>query len=97
MATYVTLANITDQGIRNMKDLSRRLQNAEQTFSQMGAQLREVYLMMGPYDYVVIAEAPDDETMARISLAVAGQGNVRTQTSRAFDRAEMLQVVEGLP
>lgn len=97
MPTYVTLANITDQGIRNMKDLSRRLQNAEQTFAQMGATLREVYLLMGDHDYVVIAEAPDDETMARISLAVAGQGNVRTQTVRAFDRSEMLKIVEGLP
>jgi uncharacterized protein with GYD domain len=97
MPTYITLANITDQGIRNMKDLSRRLQNAEQTFAQMGAQLKEVYLLMGQYDYVVIAEAPDDATMARIALAVAGQGNVRTQTFRAFDRSEMVGLVEGLP
>ncbi len=97
MPTYITLGTLTDQGIRNMKDLSRRLQNAEQTFEQMGAKLREVYLMLGGYDYVVIAEAPDDETMARISLVIAGQGNVRTQTGRAFDRSEMLGIVEGLP
>ncbi len=97
MPTYIALSNLTDQGIRNMKDLSRRLQNAEQTFAQMGAQLREVYLVMGQYDYVVVAEAPDDQTMARITLAIAGQGNVRTQTMRAFDRSEMLGLVEGLP
>ena len=97
MPTYITIANLTDQGIRNMKDLSRRLQNAEQQFAQMGAELKEVYLLMGQFDYIVIAEAPDDETMARITLAVAGQGNVRTQTTRAFNREEMLRVVEGLP
>ena len=97
MPTYVSLGTLTDQGIRNMKDLSRRLQNAEQTFEQMGAKLREVYLLLGAYDYVVIAEAPDDETMARIALVIAGQGNVRTQTSRAFNRSEMLEIVEGLP
>jgi uncharacterized protein with GYD domain len=96
MPTYISLANITDQGIRNMKDLSQRLQNADQTFAQLGATLREVYLLMGPYDYVVIGEAPDDETMARVALAVAGQGNVRTQTFRAFDRSEMLGLVEDL-
>ena len=96
MPTYITLSNLTDQGIRNMKDLSRRLQNAEQTFEQMGAQLREVYMVMGQYDYIVIAEAPDDESMARVSLTIAGQGNVRTQTFRAFDRSEMLGLVEGL-
>lgn len=97
MPTYISLANITDQGIRNMKDLSQRLQNADQTFAQLGATLREVYLLMGQYDYVVIGEAPDDETMARVALAVAGQGNVRTQTFRAFDRSEMSGLVEGLP
>ncbi|MCH7812316.1 MAG: GYD domain-containing protein, partial [Chloroflexi bacterium] len=59
--------------------------------------LREVYLQMGQYDYIVVADAPDDETMARIALTIAGQGNVRTQTFRAFDRSEMLKVVEGLP
>ena len=97
MPTYISIANLTDQGIRNMKDLSRRLQNAEHTFAQMGAELKEVYLLMGQFDYVVIAEAPDDETMARITLTVAGQGNVRTQTSRAFNREEMMKLVEDLP
>jgi uncharacterized protein with GYD domain len=97
MPTYISLSNLTDQGVRNMKDLSRRLHNAEQTFASMGATLREVFLVMGQYDYVVIADAPDDETIARISLAIAGQGNVRTQTFRAFDRADMMKIVEGLP
>ncbi len=97
MPTYISLANITDQGMRTMSDLARRLQNAEQTFSQFGATLREVYLAMGQYDYVVIAEAPDDETIARVSLAIAGQGNVRTQTFRVFDRKEMVRLVDGLP
>ena len=97
MPTYIALANLTDQGVRTMKDLSRRLQNAEQTFAGMGAQLKEIYMVMGQYDYVVVAEAPDDATMARITLAIAGQGNVRTQTFRAFDRSEMLKLVEGLP
>jgi uncharacterized protein with GYD domain len=97
MPTYIALSNLTDQGVRNMKDLSRRLQNAEAMFQQFGATLREVYLVMGPYDYVVVAEAPDDETISRVSLAIAGQGNVRTQTFRAFDRAEMLKLVDGLP
>ena len=97
MPTYIALSNLTDQGVRNMKDLSRRLQNAEQTFAQFGATLREVYLVMGQYDYVVVADAPDDETISRVSLAIAGQGNVRTQTFRAFDRNEMISIVEGLP
>lgn len=97
MPTYIALAKLTDQGVRTMKDLSRRLQNAEETFRGLGAELKEVYLVMGEYDYVVICEAPDDETIARVSLAVAGQGNVRTSTFRAFDRQETMRLVEGMP
>lgn len=97
MPTYITLANLTDQGVRTMKDLAQRLQNADQSFAQMGGQLRDVYLTMGQYDYVVLADAPDDATMAKIALTIAGQGNVRTQTLRAFDRKEMIELVEGLP
>jgi uncharacterized protein with GYD domain len=52
---------------------------------------------MGAYDYVVIAEAPDDETMTRVSLAVSSQGNVRTQSFRVFTEAETLRMLEGGP
>ena len=97
MPTYITLATLTDQGIRTMTDLPRRLQNAEATFRKMGGQLKEIYLVMGAYDYVVISEAPNDETAAKVALTVGGQGNVRTQTFRAFDRQEMLKLVEDLP
>ncbi len=97
MPTYITLATLTDKGVRTMKDLPQRIENAEKTFVQMGAQLRDIYLVMGAYDYVVVAEAPDETTMARIAIALAGQGNVRTQTFRAFDRNEMVALVEDLP
>ncbi len=95
MPTYVVLASLTDQGARTMDDLPRRLENARATFRASGAELRQLYFAMGVYDYVVIAEAPDDETMARVALAVSSQGNVRTNSFRVFDEREMLQLVEG--
>ena len=97
MATYVSLVTFTDQGIRTMRDLARRLENADQTYRSLGAELKNIWLVMGQYDYVVLSEAPDDETAARVALAVASQGNVRTQTFRAFGREEMQKLVEGLP
>lgn len=97
MATYVTLATLTDQGIRTMKDLARRFQNADQTFESFGARIEEIFLLLGAYDYVVISEAPDDESIAKVMLAIGGQGNVRTQTFRAFRRDETLRLVEGIP
>jgi uncharacterized protein with GYD domain len=96
MPTYVVLANLTDQGARTMEDLPRRLENARSTFRTLGAELKTLYFAMGPYDYVVIAEAPDDETITRVALAVSGQGNVRTITFRVFTEAEALQLIEGI-
>jgi uncharacterized protein with GYD domain len=78
-----------------MIDLPKRLENARATFRQMGAEMKQLYFAMGTYDYVVIAEAPDDETMTRVSLAVSSQGNVRTNSFRVFTEPEMLAVVEG--
>lgn len=96
MATYVILATLTDQGARTMEDLSRRLENARATFKDQGADLKHIYFAMGAYDYVVIAEAPDDESITRVSLAVSSQGNVRTNSFRVFTEAEALQLVEGM-
>jgi len=93
MPTYVVLANLTDQGVRTMTDLPKRLENARATFREMGADMKQLYFAMGAYDYVVIAEAPDDETMTRVSLAVSSQGNVRTNSFRVFTETEMLGIV----
>jgi uncharacterized protein with GYD domain len=97
MGTYIMLASLTDQGVRTVKELPRWLQGSEQLFRSMGAELRDVYLVMGPYDWVVIFEAPSDEVAAKLALAVGAQGNNRTQTLRAFGRAETLKLVEALP
>ncbi len=96
MATYVVLASLTDQGARTMDDLQRRLENARDTFRTLGGSLTQIYFAMGTYDYVIIADAPDDETMTRVSLAVGSQGNVRTNTFRVFTEQEALKLVEGL-
>lgn len=95
MPTYVVLANLTDQGARTMDDLRPRLENARATFRAKGAELKSIYFAMGQYDYVVLADAPDDETMTRVALAVSGQGNVRTNTFRVFTETEALGLVGG--
>ncbi|MEX0750468.1 MAG: GYD domain-containing protein [Dehalococcoidia bacterium] len=96
MATYVVLCNLTDQGARTMHDLPSRLENARATFRQHGAELKQLFFAMGVYDYVVVAEAPDDETMSRVSMSVSSQGNVRTSSFRVFTEDELLKLVEAL-
>ena len=63
----------------------------------MGADIKQVFLTMGQYDLVVIAEAPDDETIAKFILATGSLGNVSTQTMRAFTEDEFRKIVAGMP
>lgn len=97
MPTYIALMNWTDQGVRTAKDTVDRYESARGTLEQSGVRLKDVYWTVGPYDLVTIAEAADDETVAAGLLALAGQGNLRTTTLRAFNPDEMRGVVGQLP
>jgi uncharacterized protein with GYD domain len=89
MATYVVLVNYTEQGIRNVKDTTKRADAVRDLAKKFGATVREFYWTMGKYDLVVIFDAPDDAVMTALSLTIAQAGNVRTQTMRAFLRDEV--------
>lgn len=97
MATYITMLNFTQQGVENIKDAPDRLAAASQAFEAMGAEMKQFFLTMGRYDAVVIIEAPDAETVAKLALTIGSQGNVQTETLRAFSQDEFLDIVSGLP
>ncbi|BDG10218.1 GYD domain-containing protein [Anaeromyxobacter paludicola] len=96
MATYVCLLNYTDQGIRSIKESANRLDLAKKTFQSAGAELKQFYLALGTYDLVIVADAPDDETIARILLGLGSLGNVRTQTLRVFPEPEFRKIIGSL-
>lgn len=93
MPTYVSLINWTDQGIRAFKDTVDRAEAGKQLAGSFGGSLKEIYWTIGPYDIVVVSEAPDDETATAFALTLSAQGNVRTTTMRAFDGEEMRAIV----
>ena len=97
MATYIILVRFTQQGIQNIKQGPTRLDAAKQTFRAIGAEMKEFYSVMGRYDIVLVVEAPDDETMAKVTLAIGSLGNVRTETLRAFTEDEYRKVIADLP
>jgi uncharacterized protein with GYD domain len=93
MATYVVLANFTDQGVRNAKDSPKRADAFKDMAKKCGATVKEIFWTQGLYDIVTIVEAPDDVTATALALSVGALGNVRTQTLRAFSAADMKGVV----
>jgi uncharacterized protein with GYD domain len=93
MPTYIALINWTDQGVRNFKDSVDRYEAAQSQMRSIGLEFQAIYWTLGAHDIVGVVEAPDDETLAAGLLAVAGQGNIRTTTLRAFSADEMRGVV----
>jgi uncharacterized protein with GYD domain len=96
MATYVLLCNYTDQGIRNVKDSSKRRAAAKELGKKLGVEIKTAYLAMGVYDIILIAEAATDEAVARWALTLASKGNVRTTTVKAFPEAEFDKILAAI-
>ena len=97
MATFITLVNYTKKGVENIKESPARLDAAKAAFRAAGAEIKGFYLVLGRYDIVLIAEGPDAETAAGLALAIGSQGNVRTETLRAFTEEEYRKIVAALP
>ena len=96
MAKYILLLNWTEQGVKTVKDSAKRYDAAKDVAKQLGVTMETIYLTFGPYDLVVLVDAPNDEAIATFGLRVASQGNVRTTTLKAFTEAEYRRVIEAI-
>jgi uncharacterized protein with GYD domain len=97
MPAYVILMNLTEQGVKNIKDAPARLEATTKALEAAGGKLTDFYVTMGPYDYVAIAEGPGDEVALAQLLGLGMQGNVRTMTLKAFTKEELAGIVKKLP
>ena len=97
MPTYVTLFNWTDEGIRNVKDSPDRVAQASAAIQAAGGEMKAIYVTMGQYDIVAITELPNDEVASAVVLAIAGAGNVRSETMRAFTMDEFSGIASNMP
>jgi uncharacterized protein with GYD domain len=97
MAHYISLVRYTQKGVENIKQSPSRLDAAKKAFESAGGKIHGWYLTMGQYDAVLISEAPDDESAAKVSLTLATLGNVRTETLRAFTESEYRKIIAALP
>jgi len=94
MATYIALLQYTDQGIRNVKETTSRAAAAKEAAAKLGVKFNDLFWTLGHYDLVILAEAPDDETMTAVMLKLASLGNVKSQTLRAFRANEMEAIIK---
>jgi uncharacterized protein with GYD domain len=98
MPTYVMTFNLTLQGIQNVKDIPGRVEAAKKMVKSMGGEVKAFYGILGAdYDTMFILEAPNNESVARMALAISSLGNVRTSTHRAFSEEEFGKLISDLP
>ena len=93
MATYILLGQFTEQGIKNVKDTTKRAQALKDLAKKFNATITGLYWTLGQFDVAAIIDAPDDVSVNGLLLSLGTQGNVRTQTLRAFSADEMGQIL----
>jgi uncharacterized protein with GYD domain len=93
MALYVTLSNFTDQGVRSIKDTLKRAEAFKAMAEKSGVKVHSILWTLGQYDLVTIVEADDDIAATAMGLSIAALGNIRGQTLKAFDAADMAKII----
>jgi uncharacterized protein with GYD domain len=91
------MARWTQQGIEKIKESPARLNAFKQLVESGGGAVKGFYMVTGQYDMVVVTEAPNDEVVAKVALAMASKGGVRTETLRAFTEDEYRKIIAALP
>jgi uncharacterized protein with GYD domain len=97
MPHYISLLRYAQKGIENIKQGPSRTDAAKKLFESAGGKMKAFYMTLGQYDAVAISEFPNDETAARVMLTAGMQGNIRTETLRAFTEEEYRKIVAALP
>lgn len=93
MATFITTINFTPQGMTNISDTGKRAAALKASAKKMGVKITDIFWTMGAFDGFLVFEAPDDESATALMLHIGSQGNVQTQTARAFTATEMEKIL----
>src|SRR5262245_43138782 len=97
MATFITTMHFTEPGIKAVRDTCERAAASKAAAEKLGVKVAGQYWTLGAFDGVIVLEAPSEETAAAALLHLGSLGNIRTQTARAFDAAEMQKILGLLP
>jgi uncharacterized protein with GYD domain len=84
MPTYIMLSTLSPEGVQTVKNNPQRIREVNQEVEQLGATVKAQWATLGQFDFVNIVEAPDESTMARVSLELGSRGTARYETLSAI-------------
>ena len=96
MPTYITLLRYTQQGAAKVKESPSRLDAGREAFKKLGVEIKDTYLLMGRYDLLCVIEAPNDDAVAKCLLTLGSQGNVQTETMRAWNEEDFRKIATSI-
>ena len=88
MPTYIMLTRLTSDGVKTVKDNPSRVQEVNREVEQLGIKVLSQWATLGEYDFVTVIEAPDEKTMAKLSIEMGSRGTVMNETMTAIDAEE---------
>jgi uncharacterized protein with GYD domain len=95
MPTYVLLSSLTPEGGRTMHSDPDRLDQVNKEITEFGCKVVSQYAVLGPYDFVTVIEAPDNETIAHLSVDLASRGTVKITTLPAMPINDLRAKLKG--
>jgi uncharacterized protein with GYD domain len=93
MATYILLSTLTDDGAKTIKNRPERIQEVNKELEELGAKVLAQYAVLGPYDFVNVVEAPDNETIMRMSVEMASRGSIKIMSLAAVPIDEFINIL----
>ena len=91
MATYIFLSTLTDDGRKTIRARPERIEEVNKEIEAMGARVIDQYAILGPYDFITIVEAVDNEAVARISIELGARGTVQIMTMPALPISRIVE------
>jgi uncharacterized protein with GYD domain len=91
MATYILVSKLTNEGRKTIKNNPERIREVDKEIEKMGAKVLAQYAVLGKYDFINIVEAPDNETIARVSTELCSRGTVEITTLSAIPVFEFVE------
>ena len=90
MPTFILMTTLTPEGVQTLKNNPARIREVNREVEQLGATVKAQWAVLGHYDFVNVIEAPDIETVAKVSVALAARGSTRIQTLPALEIEQFL-------
>jgi len=84
------LSRLTEHGAKTVKSNPERIVEVDNQLGEMGLRVLQQYAVLGPYDFLNIVEAPDDKTIARVSIELGSRGSIHVETWAAMPVAEFI-------